>query len=36
MAGMAGFNRVWQSQYSLPTIEEIASPEQWVARVATA
>jgi coenzyme F420 biosynthesis associated uncharacterized protein len=36
MAGMAGFNRVWQSQDSLPTIEEIASPEQWVARVATA
>ncbi|MGP4109944.1 zinc-dependent metalloprotease [Streptomyces sp. 4N509B] len=32
-AGMAGFNRVWTSPNTLPTSEEIAKPERWVARV---
>ncbi|MBL1068573.1 zinc-dependent metalloprotease [Streptomyces sp. 7-21] len=32
-AGMDGFNKVWTSPNTLPTKEEIASPEQWVARV---
>jgi coenzyme F420 biosynthesis associated uncharacterized protein len=31
--GMAGFNRVWEGPANLPTMEEIASPEAWVARV---
>jgi coenzyme F420 biosynthesis associated uncharacterized protein len=32
-SGMAGFNRVWTSPNTLPTREEIARPERWVARV---
>jgi coenzyme F420 biosynthesis associated uncharacterized protein len=32
-AGMDGFNRVWEREEHLPTIEEIAQPERWVARV---
>jgi coenzyme F420 biosynthesis associated uncharacterized protein len=31
--GMDGFNRVWQSATSLPTMDEIGRPEDWVARV---
>ncbi|MFE5238587.1 MULTISPECIES: zinc-dependent metalloprotease [unclassified Streptomyces] len=31
--GMDGFNRVWTSPNTLPTKAEIASPEDWVARV---
>jgi putative hydrolase len=33
-AGMDGFNRVWLAPEGLPTIEEIAEPSAWVARVA--
>jgi coenzyme F420 biosynthesis associated uncharacterized protein len=32
--GMARFNRIWESPTNLPTIEEVARPELWVARVA--
>jgi coenzyme F420 biosynthesis associated uncharacterized protein len=32
-AGMSGFNKVWTSPNTLPTKEEIAKPEEWVARV---
>ena len=31
--GMAGFNKVWTSPETLPTREEFAHPDQWVARV---
>ncbi|MGH8869183.1 MAG: zinc-dependent metalloprotease [Actinomycetes bacterium] len=31
--GMSGFNRVWASPGTLPTREEIKTPEVWVARV---
>ncbi len=31
--GMAGFNQVWDSPESLPTLEEIRAPSAWVARV---
>ncbi len=31
--GMTGFNRVWTSPNTLPTRQEIADPEKWVARV---
>lgn len=31
--GMAGFNRVWERPENLPSMEEIARPEAWVARV---
>jgi coenzyme F420 biosynthesis associated uncharacterized protein len=34
-AGMSGFNRVWEREEHLPTMDEIASPERWVARVVT-
>ena len=33
-AGMDGFNRVWTSPETLPTLEEIAEPDAWVERVA--
>jgi coenzyme F420 biosynthesis associated uncharacterized protein len=32
-AGMAGFNKVWTSPETLPTLPEIASPADWLARV---
>jgi coenzyme F420 biosynthesis associated uncharacterized protein len=35
-AGMDGFNRIWEREEHLPTLEEIAQPERWVARVARA
>lgn len=31
--GVAGFNRVWESPATLPTLAEIAEPQAWVARV---
>jgi len=34
--GMAGFNQVWSSPDSLPTREEIARPELWLARIPAA
>ena len=34
--GMTGFNAVWTSPDSLPTREEIAAPERWLARVPAA
>ncbi|MGV9326933.1 zinc-dependent metalloprotease [Streptosporangium sandarakinum] len=34
--GMDGFNKVWTSPETLPTTDEIAHPERWVARVAEA
>jgi coenzyme F420 biosynthesis associated uncharacterized protein len=33
-AGMEGFNRVWDGPEALPSLEEIARPADWVARVA--
>jgi putative hydrolase len=33
-AGIDGFNRVWLAPEALPTVEEIAEPTTWVARVA--
>jgi coenzyme F420 biosynthesis associated uncharacterized protein len=33
-AGMEAFNRVWEQAANLPTFEEIADPERWLARVA--
>jgi coenzyme F420 biosynthesis associated uncharacterized protein len=33
-AGMDGLNRVWLAPEGLPTVEEIAEPSTWVARVA--
>jgi coenzyme F420 biosynthesis associated uncharacterized protein len=32
-AGMAVFNRVWTSPETLPTTDELASPERWLQRV---
>lgn len=32
-AGMAGFNRVWDSPDNLPSRHEVTHPEAWVARV---
>jgi coenzyme F420 biosynthesis associated uncharacterized protein len=32
--GMQGFNLVWRSEEDLPSIEEIAEPARWLARVA--
>jgi putative hydrolase len=32
--GMERFNRIWESPANLPSLEEIARPERWVARVA--
>jgi coenzyme F420 biosynthesis associated uncharacterized protein len=34
-AGMEAFNRVWEGPANLPTMEEIARPLNWVARVGT-
>jgi coenzyme F420 biosynthesis associated uncharacterized protein len=34
--GMEGFNRVWGAQANLPTLDEVARPDRWVARVAAA
>jgi coenzyme F420 biosynthesis associated uncharacterized protein len=31
--GTSGFNRVWQGPASLPTMDEIGRPDDWVARV---
>ncbi|MGN6331881.1 MAG: zinc-dependent metalloprotease [Motilibacteraceae bacterium] len=31
--GMQGFNRVWESPATLPTLAEISDPASWVARV---
>jgi coenzyme F420 biosynthesis associated uncharacterized protein len=33
-AGMAGFNKVWSSPETLPTRAELASPRDWLERVA--
>jgi coenzyme F420 biosynthesis associated uncharacterized protein len=33
-SGMEGFNRVWLAPDGLPTVEEIAEPSRWIARVA--
>jgi coenzyme F420 biosynthesis associated uncharacterized protein len=33
-SGMEGFNRVWRAPEGLPTVEEIAEPSRWIARVA--
>jgi putative hydrolase len=33
-AGMAGFNRVWRDEGSLPNLPEINEPERWLERVA--
>ena len=32
--GMDGFNRVWEREANLPTMEEVGEPDRWVARVA--
>ena len=31
--GVAGFNRIWESPQTLPTLQEISEPSQWVARI---
>jgi len=31
--GMEGFNRIWTSPETLPTLTEIAAPDSWIARV---
>jgi coenzyme F420 biosynthesis associated uncharacterized protein len=33
--GMDGFNRVWESPETIPTMAEIADPSVWIARVAS-
>jgi coenzyme F420 biosynthesis associated uncharacterized protein len=33
VVGMDGFNRVWEGPGSLPTMDEIGRPEEWVTRV---
>jgi coenzyme F420 biosynthesis associated uncharacterized protein len=32
-AGVEGFNRVWEREENLPTLAEIARPEDWMARL---
>ncbi|HEX7463299.1 MAG TPA: zinc-dependent metalloprotease [Actinomycetota bacterium] len=32
-SGIEGFNVVWKQEANLPTIEEIANPDRWLARV---
>jgi uncharacterized protein (DUF2342 family) len=32
--GMDGFNRIWEREEHLPTLEEIAEPARWLSRVA--
>jgi coenzyme F420 biosynthesis associated uncharacterized protein len=32
-AGVSGFNLVWQREENLPTLDEVANPERWLARV---
>ena len=32
-AGMDGFNKIWTSPETLPTIQEIADPDAWISRV---
>jgi coenzyme F420 biosynthesis associated uncharacterized protein len=32
-AGMDGFNRVWDREENLPTLEEVGRPDDWVERV---
>jgi putative hydrolase len=34
--GVGGLNRVWERDTNLPSIDEIAAPERWIARVAAA
>jgi putative hydrolase len=31
--GMDGFNRVWESPATLPTLPEISDPASWITRV---
>jgi uncharacterized protein (DUF2342 family) len=33
-AGIEGFNLVWQREENLPSLEEVANPQLWLARVA--
>jgi uncharacterized protein (DUF2342 family) len=33
-AGMQTFNRIWEREDHLPTLQEIAEPGRWVGRVA--
>ena len=35
-AGMPGFNRVWERAANLPSLDEVGSPEAWLARVGAA
>ena len=33
--GMDGFNKVWESPATIPTMSEISDPSAWIARVAS-
>jgi putative hydrolase len=33
IAGMSGFNRVWESPANLPTMEELSQPDDWLSRI---